>query len=123
MNEAISPSSPKFSLKSMYIYHGINLNLILPINSTLFFLTKQISFCFMSLYYSCCRHFIMYIYFWELLKLGCEGNMFRLIDSRSWLCFAAKSPHRWVVFCRQNLAAISKTPSRCNIISNHSRSS
>ena len=33
----------------------------------------------MSLYYSCCRHFIMYIYFWELLKLGCEGNMFCLI--------------------------------------------
>ena len=39
----------------------------------------------------------MYIDFWELVKLGCEGNLFCIIASRSRLCIAGKSPHRWVV--------------------------
>ena len=82
----------------MYIYHGINLNLKLPIVKTLFFFIEYLSI-------------ELNIDFWELLKLGCEGNMFSLIDSRSWLCFAVKSPHRRVVFYRQNLATIAKTPS------------
>ena len=50
----------------MYIYHGINLIFKLLIIRTLFFLLKIFP----------CE---LYIDFWELLKLGCEGNMFCLI--------------------------------------------
>ena len=50
----------------MYIYHGINLIFKLLIIRTLFFLIEYLSI-------------ELNIYFWELLKLGCEGNMFCLI--------------------------------------------
>ena len=54
MNEAINPSSPKFSLKSMYIYHEINQIFKLLIVRTLFFLIDNLSI-------------ELYIGFWELL--------------------------------------------------------
>jgi len=54
MNEAINPSSPKFSLKSMYIYHGINLIFKILIVRTLSFLIENLSI-------------ELYIDFWELL--------------------------------------------------------